>query len=1105
MICHSHIIIDGDKIHITHEYRRVPGLLNAVRSNIKSFYLNGTEVEGYWATREDIEGPRELGLAVDSSGNTYVSRSWNFGHWGDDLWGIWSFIDVYSPNKIHIGVIGEYMDPDNPTLDKFAYITDIAYNPVTDRLYVADNGYTMDGAWSAPKDKIRDDRIAIFETDGTYVTSWVGYNNGTLNIGFDWILSLDIDEGGFVYVLDSRNHRVHKFDPNGIPILSFGGQGLNDGLFEYQPIQLCVNDDLVYVLEPPYSEAYQEYHIHQFNLTYEEPSEIQDPVPDRDGDGLNNTDEETGWEVTFTNTTGTYTINVTSDPMLPDTDFDGLTDLQEFNAETNPRHTDTDNDGVPDLEEYEWHHSPSMNPKHWDTDGEGLEDATELVYGSDPTLQDTDGDGLTDLEEFLLNSKPNDTDTDDDGLSDYYERYVSNSSLISPDSDGDFLFDGSEDEHGTDPWNSDSDNDTLPDGHEILFGTDPMNWDTDGDNLTDGYELDLWLNPLNNDTDGDGLLDSTELDQGTNPFIGDTDFDGIPDDEDTDSNRTIVTSLVLAYDPCNASIEFAETLQKYANVTVVTKDELLSSYKNAPRIVLVGRPDGDGAVGKLVRDLLLDSGEVLTDMLESDFNRFALRHGYWNNTQTIVLLSEPHPMDHLRVLAMLMEKTVTIYPDTVFVDYDTSLAVHYPSGGSLNHSDISYNFFIVDEIDTTKETDAKIYGIIEDASNLSLEITRYNASTTPHSLTNQTGLADYQLALGRYLDIKAWDGLLDNSSVLLESAWIQIFYKDSELDISGNGYIGDPEDIDESSLTLYIYNTTSSDWSQVTENLNWVLDTGVNTTDIQIYGEQYSGYIWAALSHFSLYGLGGMTFNKPPDTSEAYPSIPVLWPPNHKMTNITILGVKDPDGDPVTIRIDSITSDEPTINTEKGNPHAPDAIGLGTSIASLRAERNGGGNGRVYVVNFTASDGRGGIAIGTVAVCVPHNINKICIDDGQKYDATEINFLVKNKKKDPSPVIDPNSDPKYDEEETPSDQSKGQNPEKNDNKEKEDKTSENNSNKNKDQKVKQDKKTHEKMVQIIEGNPEKPEKEKEKSEKKEESKKENEPKEKEDKETKKEK
>jgi hypothetical protein len=226
-----------------------------------------------------------------------------------------------------------------------------------------------------------------------------------------------------------------------------------------------------------------------------------------------------------------------------------------------------------------------------------------------------------------------------------------------------------------------------------------------------------------------------------------------------------------------------------------------------------------------------------------------------------------------------------------------------------------------------------------------------------------------------------------------------------------------------------------------------------------------------------------MTFNKPPDTSEAYPSISVLWPPNHKMTNITILGVKDPDGDPVTIRIDSITSDESTATNEKGDPHAPDAYGLGTSIASLRAERNGGGNGRVYVVNFTASDGRGGVAIGTVAVYVPHDINKICIDDGQKYNATGLNFLYKDKKKDPSPVIDSNPDPIHDEEETHSDQVKEQKPEKNNNKEKANKTFVNNSNKDDDLKVKSDKKTYKKMVQVIEEKPKKPEKEKEKSEK----------------------
>lgn len=52
--------------------------------------------------------------------------------------------------------------------------------------------------------------------------------------------------------------------------------------------------------------------------------------------------------------------------------------------------------------------------------------------------------------------------------------------------------------------------------------------------------------------------------------------------------------------------------------------------------------------------------------------------------------------------------------------------------------------------------------------------------------------------------------------------------------------------------------------------------------------------------------------NRPPDTSQAYPSKACLWPPNNKFENISILGVTDPDGDSVTITISRITSDEPT-------------------------------------------------------------------------------------------------------------------------------------------------------------------------------------------------
>jgi hypothetical protein len=135
--------------------------------------------------------------------------------------------------------------------------------------------------------------------------------------------------------------------------------------------------------------------------------------------------------------------------------------------------------------------------------------------------------------------------------------------------------------------------------------------------------------------------------------------------------------------------------------------------------------------------------------------------------------------------------------------------------------------------------------------------------------------------------------------------------------------------------------------------------------------------------------------NQPPDVSQAYASVDCIWPPNHKMVDINIMGVTDPDNDPITISITSITSDEATA-LEKGAggaKYAPDADGIGTGTASVRAERSGDGDGRVYVISFTVSDGVGGMAEGSVEVRVPHDKSKkdcSAIDSGQNYDATLI-------------------------------------------------------------------------------------------------------------------
>lgn len=129
--------------------------------------------------------------------------------------------------------------------------------------------------------------------------------------------------------------------------------------------------------------------------------------------------------------------------------------------------------------------------------------------------------------------------------------------------------------------------------------------------------------------------------------------------------------------------------------------------------------------------------------------------------------------------------------------------------------------------------------------------------------------------------------------------------------------------------------------------------------------------------------------NQPPDCSRARPSVASIWPPTLNMTSIQIMDVTDADGDPVSIVITGITQDEPVIQPMESNPTSPDGAGVGTSVATVRAERAGTGNGRVYRISFTASDNNGGTSSGTVYVGVRHDQNSgPAVDSGAVYDST---------------------------------------------------------------------------------------------------------------------
>jgi hypothetical protein len=113
-----------------------------------------------------------------------------------------------------------------------------------------------------------------------------------------------------------------------------------------------------------------------------------------------------------------------------------------------------------------------------------------------------------------------------------------------------------------------------------------------------------------------------------------------------------------------------------------------------------------------------------------------------------------------------------------------------------------------------------------------------------------------------------------------------------------------------------------------------------------------------------------------------------IWPPDKSFVPVNILGITDPDGDAITIKILSIFQDEAVGH----GSNSPDGMGIGTSTAYVRAERDGNGNGRVYHVTFMALDGKGGSCTRELRLpVVDHdqsNPEIDAIDGGAIYDST---------------------------------------------------------------------------------------------------------------------
>jgi len=120
---------------------------------------------------------------------------------------------------------------------------------------------------------------------------------------------------------------------------------------------------------------------------------------------------------------------------------------------------------------------------------------------------------------------------------------------------------------------------------------------------------------------------------------------------------------------------------------------------------------------------------------------------------------------------------------------------------------------------------------------------------------------------------------------------------------------------------------------------------------------------------------------------------PAIWPPNHKYQSFSVTdfvaGVTDSCATSLNLSsvvISQVTSDELENSGGDGNTLNDIVIAANCKSVQLRAERDGGGDGRVYTITFKVTDASGNVATATARVFVPQSQNgNPAVDSGPHY------------------------------------------------------------------------------------------------------------------------
>ena len=226
---------------------------DSVNNRIQAFSNTGTFITA-WGMRGSDDGnfDRPHSIAIDSNGSIYVTDFYNnrvqkfssdsafLTAWGAEPPGDG---ELYHPNGMSGDGGGAVLvaDTNNHRIQKFdkngTVITtfgergsptapgEIPVDEANGKFFMPE-GVTIDGDGFIYVADTGNHRIQKFDTNGAFIRKWGSY--GTSDGAFDSPKSIAADADGFIYVADTDNHRIQKFDRNGTFIAQWGSAGIGD-------------------------------------------------------------------------------------------------------------------------------------------------------------------------------------------------------------------------------------------------------------------------------------------------------------------------------------------------------------------------------------------------------------------------------------------------------------------------------------------------------------------------------------------------------------------------------------------------------------------------------------------------------------------------------------------------------------------------------------------------------------------------------------------------------------------------------------------------------------------------------------------------------------